>query len=372
MLQKMLFGKERRKRTHSKFAKVLQLPPMQVHHAVDGYYVPSVPFLLQVANTLKVRAEWLLFGVGPVFVTDMNRDAGEFVLAPTIRSSFSPFNTLLIANGIKQDRAAGLLKPRKKISPISLSAAANTAHACKIAGKPVFFFLGGDAGPQGLDVVRKFLAPRYITAVAMTGSVLPYDLERCEPFPERYFDVNYVIRTAALSGIGCAEALGRLLPDKDKRADRSLCSELVNSTIPLSVLLEMGDVVEHLYPAMHGAEIGAAWGAASYIDYLIFTEQVRKFGGPGGGVFIILGEPARAWRLLSTSLKAIRSAVATTPITEFAVIQLGTGPTSSDISKNVMAVGGTSHFVQGSYLDAAEQFFAACTDVYDGKPLTND
>lgn len=326
----------------------------------------------QIVTQTNVRAEWLLCGTGPMLVTAANRVDTEFVLPPYVESVFPVFDTGLVPNtGVAMQPAAKLAEHTPMLGPDAV-AAARVVHSARMAGKPVCFFLGSDSVRAGvLPLAMQFLTRQYLTSVAMTGGCVAYDLGLKNTTP--HFDSNYMIRLAATQGTSIGEALGRWA---SSQPSSSLLAATVNSRTPVTVHMEVGELPEHLNPAPRGAELGAAIGAASYVDMLIFTEQVRKFAGTAGGVLVLLGEPDRGLRLFLQAVHAVRaippeSESLTPRLTEFSVILLSANE-QPDIQSQVTRQGGRFYFVRGAYQAAASNLLAACTAVYDGKILNDN
>jgi hypothetical protein len=95
--------------------------------------------------------------------------------------------------------------------------------------------------------------------------------------------MNEVIRSAAAQGLGLGEALGRAIhhgpfPHKDV----SILAAAYRLGIPLTVHVGIGQDIIHEHPACDGA----ALGATSYQDFLIFTQTVTRLEG---GVLLNFG-----------------------------------------------------------------------------------
>lgn len=346
------------------FSRALNLNQGHLWQALYSQSRVTANMLAQVVACTNVRAEWLLCGTGPVFVTPANKVDAEFELPPALHSSFATFDGCAIPNigALPSASCAKLKLEEPSLTPEAISAA-RAVHRARVAGKPVSLFLGSDAAHDGcLELAKAFIAKEYVTHVAMTAAVIPYDLGRRNAAP--VFDVNYVARLAALQGTGYGEALGRWAAD-NKSTHKSLLAGLLHQKTPITVHVELGELAEHFLPALHGAELGASIGAAAYTDLLVFAEQIRQFCGPAGGVFIVLGEPARAIQLFLKTVAAIRAAVAPNLLTEFTVIVLAHSPV--DVPPvHVTGVRGHTHFLEGTYPTAAANLLHACTAVYDG------
>lgn len=338
------------------FASALNLQYRHIYFAlrVKSRITPSM--LAQIVDKLKVRAEWLLTGVGAMLAGD---DAGTqmpFMPAAGVQSVFPLFDTRLLAN-----TKPAVIPERKKAKRAFQNNAAGAARAlyiCRTTGKVACFFLGADASaaPRVRETVRQLLTQKYFTGVAMTAGSVAQELGS-------EFDWNTAARAAAAAGIGLGESLGRT----DSAPD-TVFSEAVNLKCPITVHAEIGELPEHLVPT-YGTELGTALGAATYVDYLVFVAQLNMFGPQAGGLFIVCGEAERGVRLFLATLAGLR-ATSPSPPQDFAVIQLGGN--AEETQEQVKRYGGQFYFVKGSYAAALKAFTRACAGVYEGKILNDN
>lgn len=330
---------------------------MNYRHLYKALYVSSritANMLAQIVDRTSVRAEWLLTGAGPMLVTAENRVDPGFELSPVIQSVFPVFDAAVVSAPVKHK------KTRNRRSNFGNNAigAAQLIHHCRITGKPACFFLGADALQYSRvrTTAHTLFSRGYFTSVALTAGCIPYE------FPHE-FDPSFAVRTAAVNGVGLGEGLSRWTTGS--KSDTSLFGHALSTKIPITVHAELGETASHAKPGLRGAELGAAWGAASYVDHLIFTEQIRQFGAARGGVLVLLGEAARGLKLLFAAAQAVRDAVSTDGLTEFSVIQVGAD--SKTTKEEVKRHGGQFYFIRGTYAAAATKLLRACDDVYDGK-----
>jgi hypothetical protein len=95
--------------------------------------------------------------------------------------------------------------------------------------------------------------------------------------------MNDAIIAADRAGLGLGEGLGRAILDGNfPHKDISLLGAAVRLGVPLTVHVGIGQDIIHEHPGCDGA----ALGATSYRDFLIFTESVR---GLEGGVLLNFG-----------------------------------------------------------------------------------
>lgn len=307
----------------------------------------------QIVSRIGVRAEWLLTGAGPVMQDEPTPELAA-LLAPTIRSVFPVFTATSIPGPGQSDRVYA--KPKRIFSNNS-TGAARVMQGCRIAGKPVCFFLGADALSQhkARADICKILDRKFLTELAFTASAATRELDA--PIA-----LNTVVRMAAMNGVGLGEAFSRWAVDSKK--NESLFAKALGLKLPITVHAEFGELPAHLEPDIRGTELGAAWGAAAYVDHLVFAEQVRAASGIFAGTFVIVGEPERWCRLLLATVRAVRSAVANEYLNTFHVIQVGSTP--HDIQEQVNSHGGHFYHIKGKYTTAVNKLLRACDDVYDG------
>jgi hypothetical protein len=95
--------------------------------------------------------------------------------------------------------------------------------------------------------------------------------------------MNDVIRDAAGAGLGMGEALGRAILDGPfPHKDLSLLAAAVRLGVPLTVHVGVGQDILHEHPNCDGAAVGAT----SYRDFLIFAQTVTRLEG---GVLLNIG-----------------------------------------------------------------------------------
>lgn len=336
-----------------KFATALNLNSGHLYMSLYASSRVTANMLAQIVARTNVRAEWLLTGAGPMFVTDANRVETSFVLPTELQSVFPVFDEAVTGTPVKKKKT----KAARRVFPNNSIGAARAIHRCRMSGQPVVFFLGADAlaKPKVQYAAHTIFDRGYCTSVAMTSGCVPHEFTA-------EFDASFAVRSAALHGVGLGEGLSRWVETEKKVT--SFFAHPDSFKKPITVHAELGESVLHFRPALRGAEMGAAWGAAAYVDHLVFAEQVRQFSENRGGVFLLLGEPTRGLKLLLTAVEAIRAAVTEKQLVDFTVIQIGGN--CKDIQDVVKSQGGQFYAIQGTYAAAVTKLLRACDDVYDG------
>jgi hypothetical protein len=97
-------------------------------------------------------------------------------------------------------------------------------------------------------------------------------------------NLNEIAKCAASEGIGFGEAVGREILEGDyPHKDVSIFAAAKRLGIPATIHVGIGYDIIHEHPNTDGA----ALGAASYTDFLIFTETIYR--GLEGGVYLCFG-----------------------------------------------------------------------------------
>jgi hypothetical protein len=113
--------------------------------------------------------------------------------------------------------------------------------------------------------------------------------------------INDIVRRAAGAGIGIGEALGRAILDGDfPHRDFSILAAAARLGIAATVHVGIGQDIIH----EHANCDGAAFGAASYTDFLIFSEAVNHLEG---GVLLNFGSAVMGPEVYLKSLSMARN-----------------------------------------------------------------
>lgn len=95
--------------------------------------------------------------------------------------------------------------------------------------------------------------------------------------------LNDLARLAADEGLGLGEAIGRAIwGERLPHREVSILGQAYGLGVPVTVHVGIGNDIVHEHPNCDGA----AWGAASYTDFLVLAEQVRRLEG---GVLLNVG-----------------------------------------------------------------------------------
>jgi hypothetical protein len=96
-------------------------------------------------------------------------------------------------------------------------------------------------------------------------------------------DINLAAQEGAREGLGLGEAIGRMIETRRfPHRDLSLLAAGYRLQVPVTVHVSIGCDIIHEHPSCDGA----ALGATSYQDFLIYTQSITRLEG---GVFINFG-----------------------------------------------------------------------------------
>ena len=172
-------------------------------------------------------------------------------------------------------------------------------------GKPVIAMMGGHVVKVGCSpLIIDLMEKGWITHAAGNGAVSIHDFELAligestEHVPTKIEDgsfgmaeetgalMNQAVREGASQGMGYGESVGRLIAEGGARFPNravSIASAGWRLGIPFTIHVTIGADIIHQHPACDGA----ALGAASYQDFLLFTHSVSLM--EEGGVFLNFG-----------------------------------------------------------------------------------
>jgi hypothetical protein len=165
--------------------------------------------------------------------------------------------------------------------------------------KAILWGIGGHVIKVGLGPILIDLIERgFVSGIAMNGAALIHDFEiaiagntsedvdagigagQFGMARETGEQLNEIARDAARSAIGYGEAAGQFLASsitKARYASSSVVAAAHRRRVPVTVHLAIGADIPHMHPAADGA----ALGAATYHDFLLFCALVKSMH-PGG------------------------------------------------------------------------------------------
>jgi hypothetical protein len=198
----------------------------------------------------------------------------------------------------------------------TLRSIADAIIEAKSKNRAIIWGVGGHVIKTGLTPILIDLARRgFVSAIAMNGSGVIHDFEiAVAGWTSEDVDatlgsgafgmaeetgrlINEAIRRGAAEDCGVGESIGRALVEMNPQyADFSILHAAYLLKIPVTVHVTIGTDIIHIHPHADGAAIGAA----TYRDFLLFASLVKELDG--GGVYLNVGS---AVTLPEVFLKAV-------------------------------------------------------------------
>jgi len=198
----------------------------------------------------------------------------------------------------------------------TLRSIADAIVEAKSKNRAIIWGVGGHVIKTGLAPVLIDLARRgFVSAIAMNGSGVIHDFEiAVAGWTSEDVDaalgsgafgmaeetgrlINEAIRGGGAEDCGVGESMGRSLVEMNPQyADYSILHAAYLLKIPVTVHVTIGTDIIHIHPHADGAAIGAA----TYRDFLLFASLVKELDG--GGVYLNVGS---AVTLPEVFLKAV-------------------------------------------------------------------
>lgn len=190
----------------------------------------------------------------------------------------------------------------------------------RLQDRPVILMMGAHVIKQGMSrYLVDLMARGIVTHLATNGAGVIHDFElariggtsedvanyiRAGDFGmwRQTGDLNDIVRQAQARGEGIGEAVGRAIEEaRYPNRELSICAAGWRLGVPVTSHVNIGADIIHAHPNCDGA----AWGAASYTDFLIFTQAVT---GLEGGVFLNIGSAVTGPEVYLKSLSMARNA----------------------------------------------------------------
>jgi hypothetical protein len=203
-----------------------------------------------------------------------------------------------------------------------LATIATRLQAAKEAGVCRILMAGGHLFRAGVNRhLIELLRGGWIDHLAMNGAVAihDYELARIGATTEsvaRYIrsgefglwtetgELNDWVSEAARERLGCGENIGRRISESDyPYRDLSVLAAAYQLSIPATVHAGIGYDIVHEHPNCDGA----AWGQASYRDFLVFTHSMERLEG---GVVLSFGSAVMGPEVYLKALAMVRNVAA--------------------------------------------------------------
>lgn len=285
--------------------------------------------------------------------------------------------------------------PPLQVHPVFRKVAGRLATA-KREGAARIFMMGAHVIRSGVQRYLMDLMERgAVTLIAMNGAGVIHDFELAligatTESVARYISegqfglwhetgrINDIVSEGAARGMGLGEAVGQAICDGDfPHRDISLLSRAHALGIPVTVHVSIGQDIIHQHPNCDGA----AFGRASYTDFLRYTAAVSHLSN---GVVMNFGSAVMGPEVYLKALSMARNAARNDgrKITNFTTLvcdlqdlptgEVGSAPEKSDpryyfrpwktILSRTVSDGGRGYYVRGLHAETVPQLWAACLE----------
>lgn len=335
----------------------------QLYRILDGHSRLSVRMAGQLVVRLGVRADWLLCGAGTVFPVPDHVEYFQYL--PRINSCYYTPNLNEQVAGTNFLPTVPEDKPETNFDTTDFGHAARSIFIARSHQKPVLFFLASDAFTVSTTPSwQPFFVQRYANILMLTLSGACLDLAgSAQKTP---VDINTLAMTAAVDGVSYGETLCRYgFPTPEARV-KSVAAAAFGSGAPVLISAEIGEITNHTNPSLRPPELGAAIGAAAYVDLLAFTQYVPNFLGEPGGVIVACGNIDR---IVTTFLARLESLQLTRTDNANFVFVLFAPRTASthDLETAIHNAGGRVIYLTYPTVASITQLLHSCNDAYAGK-----
>jgi hypothetical protein len=222
-------------------------------------------------------------------------------------------------NDLTLERWLRLDEPTPEYSHPDLATVAQRLHAAKTAGASRALIMGAHVIRAGVNRhIIDLMQRGVLDHVAMNGAgaIHDYELARIGATTEsvaRYVrsgefglwretgELNDWVSEAAELGLGLGENVGRrIAASRYPHRDLSVLAAAYQLSIPVTIHVGIGYDILHEHPNCDGA----AFGAASYRDFLIFTKTLERLQG---GVALSFGSAIMAPEVYLKALAMVRN-----------------------------------------------------------------
>ncbi len=209
--------------------------------------------------------------------------------------------------------------PVPKFNSPALETVAQRIIEARSRGAAVIVMMGAHVLKQGMSrFVIELLKRGHVTHFALNGAGGIHDFELAlvggtTESVARYISegqfglwhetgrINDIAKGAVASQLGLGEALGQtIVKEEFPHRDVSLLAAGYEHRVPVTIHVALGQDIIHEHPNCDGA----ALGAASYRDFLIFTQSVA---GLEGGVVLNLGTAVMGPEVYLKALAMVRN-----------------------------------------------------------------
>ncbi len=206
--------------------------------------------------------------------------------------------------------------------PDELNSVASNIIKAKENGAAVVMMLGGHVIRSGTQrFIIDLLERGYIDCLAANGAVVIHDYElaligKTTENVARYIQngrfglwretgtINDIVKEAHRAGLGAGEGIGRAIYEGGlPHGDISVAAAAYRCGVPFTVHVGIGYDIVHEHPNCDGA----AWGGASYHDFLCFAKVLENLSN---GVIMNFGSAVMGPEVFLKALAMVRNAAA--------------------------------------------------------------
>lgn len=215
---------------------------------------------------------------------------------------------------------ACVTEPRATLSVHpNLQETADRIKAAKESGASVVLMMGAHVIRSGVQkFIIELMEQGYISCLAGNGACAIHDYEfaligETTESVARYIkngqfglwqetgSINDVVNAGVKENMGAGEAIGKAISEGDfPHKENSLFAAAYRLGIPFTVHVGIGSDIVHEHPNCDGA----AWGKASYTDFLYYTKVLEKLEG---GVVMNFGSAIMAPEVYLKALAMVRN-----------------------------------------------------------------
>ena len=296
---------------------------------------------------------------------------------------------------ISVDQIPELDAPIPPFDNPNLSIVADRINQARQNNRPVILLIGAHVIRSGaarylIDLMERDL----ITHIACNGACAIHDYEfarigaTTESVPKYIRTgefglwtetgaLNEIAQWAARDGLGLGEAVGNEILESDfPHKDISVFAAAVRLKVPITAHVSLGYDIVHEHPNCDGASIGAA----TYTDFLVFTESISHLEG---GVLLNIGTAVMGPEVYLKALSMVRNvahqegrSISKFTTAVFDLIPLGndleTEAPKTDpryyyrpfktILVRTIRDGGESYYIQGDHNETIPNLYALLTE----------
>jgi hypothetical protein len=341
------------------YAKTVGISKSRLNRILSFQGRFSVSIFLRFVESGIAAAEWLFCGTGPMHGRpDKLDDTAGYIPAP-MESRHPLFDVFSAAPFLpKKIRRFIAIKPGEPDAVMQCLPMASCLFEARAAGNPVVLFLDETAMRAGVThIALELMRLKYVTAVSLTASAAGLDYSAAK---EHAYDNNALqqaVFSAARTGLGFGAGVAAFGFGKNDNRARSIMATGHDLGVPIMVHAAIGSDIAHAGPALYGPEYGAAIGATSYVDLLVFIAHMQRRTITAPSLLVVGGEEAVfARQLLHTAVVAGAG-----PIAEADFSQVHTGLLSQQLPACAF-----THTAIDEYEKLFPAFLTACHIVYEG------